>query len=240
MKNEKHAVADYGEASAEQWGLRAAAAEFLAFSLTYPSADLAEMVADGRWLEAAGEMAEELSMPWRKADWENVLATGIDGAPAKGGEALANSLRAEATRLFVGAPDPLVSPYEGVWRAQNDGVKALLFVNPHSMDVERFVKECGLGRPKGTNEPLDYVVTELELLSYLASLAAGDDAPDDAAPADTLPGGGPASAYQRFFAEHPAQWLTAYAEALGKTTRLPYYRAVASLLKLSLPILSAS
>lgn len=240
MRDEKSAVADYGETSAEQWGLRAAAAEFLAFSLTYPSADLAEMVVDGRWLEAANEMAAELCVSWSKTDWEDALATGIDGALAKDGEALAGSLRAEATRLFVGAPDPLVSPYEGVWRAQNDGVKALLFVNPHSMDVERFIKECGLGRPEGTNEPLDHVVTELDLLAYLASLAAGDVAPDDAAPADALPGGDPASAYRQFFAEHPAQWLPSFAEALGDTTRLPYYHAVASLLKLSVQDLSAS
>lgn len=239
MLGEKRA-ADHNEASAEQWGLRVAVAEFLAFSLTYPSLDLAAMLVDGRWLEAAGEMAAESGIPWSRTEWESTLATGIDGTPTKRGEALTGSLRAEATRLFVGAPNPLVSPYESVWRAQEDGVKALLFVNPHSMDVERFAKECGLGRPEGTNEPLDHVVTELELLAYLASLASGDEAPDDAMPSDALPGGDPTSAYRRFFSEHPAKWLSSFAEALEETTRLPYYRAVALLLKLSLPSLSVS
>ncbi|MEI3231974.1 MAG: molecular chaperone TorD family protein [Gordonibacter pamelaeae] len=63
----------------------------------------------------------------------------------------------------MGAPEPAVSPYEGVWRAADDGVQALLFVNPHSMEVERFMRACGLGRPEGTNEPLDHVATECEL-----------------------------------------------------------------------------
>ena len=45
--------------------------------------------------------------------------------------------------------------YEGVWAAEADGVQPLLFVNPRSMEVERFMRSCGLGRPEGTNEPLD-------------------------------------------------------------------------------------
>lgn len=97
-------------------------------------------------------------------------------------------LRPEATRLFVGAPEAACSPYEGVWRAKAEGVQPLLFVNPHSMAVERFCKACGLGRPEGTNEPLDAVWTELELLEYLA-LRAAADAMDAAAEADVEAGG---------------------------------------------------
>lgn len=75
-----------------------------------------------------------------------------------------------------------------MWRAKAEGVQPLLFVNPHSMAVERFCKACGLGRPEGTNEPLDAVWTELELLEYLA-LRAAADAMDAAAEADVEAGG---------------------------------------------------
>ena len=88
----------------------------------------------------------------------------------------------------MGAPEAACSPYEGVWRAKAEGVQPLLFVNPHSMAVERFCKACGLGRPEGTNEPLDAVWTELELLEYLA-LRAAADAMDAAAEADVEAGG---------------------------------------------------
>lgn len=227
------------EDTAKQWELRAAATEFLAFSLSYPAPAHAEMLVNGQWLEAANDMASELHAPWSGSGWENELATGIDGLPTADSDALLRSLRAEATRLFVGAPNPLVSPYEGIWRAEEDGVKGLLFVNPHSMDVERFVKACGLGRPTGTNEPLDHVVTELELLSHLASCASENDTSEAIMPAD-IPEGSPGLAYRRFFREHPVTWLHSFAIELGRKTRLQYYRAVAALLEASLPVIDAS
>ena len=155
-------------------------------------------------------------------------------------EALLHELRAEATRLFVGAPEPAVSPYEGVWRAADDGVQALLFVNPHSMAVERFMRSCGVGRPEGTNEPLDRVDAELELLQYLCMLEAGPaEAPEGAEPpagpgaaagADA-PEDGWAAARERFLEEHALAWMPRFADKVAEETREPFYRAAAGLLK---------
>lgn len=191
--------------SAEGWMLRAAACELLALGLRYPGAELAGAVASGEWTEATGEIAAALglALPEGFADGAAGAVDGAGGAADAGrrggadgaagaaegdadAAALLHALRAEATRLFVGAPEPACSPYEGVWRAADDGVEALLFVNPHSMAVERFCRSCGLGRPEGTNEPLDHAATELELLQHLASLAAaraagGADAADEGA-----------------------------------------------------------
>lgn len=155
---------------------------------------------------------------------------------------LKHALRAEATRLFVGAPEPLCSPYEGVWRAADDGVQALLFVNPHSMDVERFCKACGLGRPEGTNEPLDHVATEFELLEYLALRAAVDAAgepaddvdagePGDVVASADLPGGSPAAAYDQFMDEHVRTWAPRFADKAADEARLGFYPQAGSLLK---------
>ena len=122
--------------------IRATAYELLAFTFRYPGPELAEAAASGEWADAAREVAEALALELPEG-WGEGLA-GYGGRDA--GE-LRHALRAEATRLFVGAPEPAVSPYEGVWRATDDGVQALLFVNPHSMEVERFMKSCGVGRP---------------------------------------------------------------------------------------------
>ena len=190
------------------WQVRAVAWELLALSFRYPESGLAEVVASGEWADAADEVAAALDA-----------------------EALLHALRAEATHLFVGAPDPVVSPYEGVWRAADDGVQALLFVNPHSMEVERFCKACGLGRPEGTNEPLDHVATECELLEYLALLAGGLAAPAEGAPApEALPGGSPAAAYDEFLRDHALTWMPRFAEKTASEARLPFYRAGAHLL----------
>ena len=144
--------------------------------------------------------------------------------------ALLRSLRVEATRLFVGAPEPAVSPYEGVARALAEGARPLLFVSPRSMDVERFVRSCGLGRPEGANEPLDHVAAECELLSYLASLAAGAPAPAGAPCGAALPGGSPQAAYAAFLDSHARRWMPAFAAAVRAEARAPFYGAAARLL----------
>ena len=204
----------------QTWHVRATAWELLALSFRYPNEELAEAIASGEWAEAAHEITSALGVRMRQGDGDDVSS-----------EALLRALRPEATRLFVGTPDAACSPYEGVWRAKADGVQALLFVNPHSMAVERFMHSCGLGQPEGTNEPLDHVATECELLEHLALRAAGVAAPEGA-PADAdLPGGSPAAAYETFLAEHAQQWMPAFAEALVAETKLPFYRDAAHLLE---------
>ena len=199
----------------EVWHLRATACELLALSLRYPTPDLIEIVAHQDWVGAALEFADAMGMEL-PAGWGDDL-----------GEVELHNFRAEATHLMVGAPTPVCSPYEGIWRAEDDGVQPLLFVNPHSMDVERFCKKCGLGQPKGTNEPLDHVATELELLQYLASIAAGIVLPFEEGPAvEDFPGGGAAQAYAAFWIDHVMTWMPRFAEKLAAQSRIPYYTAV--------------
>ena len=140
--------------SADIWQARAAMCELLALSFRYPEDKvLAEAIASGEWGEAADEIASALGI-----DWTAAAAPGAaEAAALPDPDDIQKELRPEATRLFVGAPEAACSPYEGVWRAKAEGVQPLLFVNPHSMAVERFCKSCGLGRPEGTNEPLTRV-----------------------------------------------------------------------------------
>lgn len=202
---------------------RAAAWELAAFSFRYPTEELAEAVASGEWTDAAREVAEALGLE---------LPESFGAGDAESVQDL-KALRVEATRLFVGSPQPAVSPYEGVRRAEEEGVQALLFVNPHSMAVERFMKSCGLARPEGTNEPLDHIATECELLEHLALRSLGialDDESPLPASAD-LPGGSPQAAYEAFLAEHVAVWGPGFAAAVAAETRLPFYRDAAELLR---------
>ncbi|RDB62764.1 molecular chaperone TorD [Gordonibacter sp. 28C] len=229
------------------WQARAAMWELLAFSLRYPDAELADAVAGGEWADAAAEVANvlkgdspqlghfaEAPAPCHPecsaagAESKDPLRRG--GADDRPADELLHALRAEATRLFVGAPDAACSPYEGVWRAADDGVQALLFVNPHSMEVERFMRSCGLGRPEGTNEPLDHAATECELLQHLAMLEAGLAEPPGGLDPGALPGGSPAAAYASFLDDHARAWMPRFAERLAAESREPFYRAAAQLL----------
>lgn len=209
------------------WKARAAAWELLAFSLRYPKRDLALAVRSGEWADAALEIAEVLGLALDDGFGEGIAAAegipgicsdAIDAAENEAADVLFHVLRTEATHLFVGAPDPAVSPYEGVWRAEDDGVDALMFVNPHSMAVERFCRSCGLGRPEGTNEPLDHVATECELLQYLSLAEAG---------LAKLPESAPDDAHAAFMRDHVDVWMPRFAAAVRSNARISFYRAVA-------------
>lgn len=243
--------------SADLWQARAAMCELLALSFRYPEDKvLAEAIASGEWGEAADEIAGALGLTWSPAAAPGAAEAAALADPAD----IQKELRPEATRLFVGAPQAACSPYEGVWRATAEGVQPLLFVNPHSMAVERFCKACGLGRPEGTNEPLDAVWTELELLEYLALRAAADAAEAEGIAGDTaavedvvededaleefedagepgevvasadLPGGSPEAAWDEFMADHARQWMPQFAAAVQEESRVPFYATAANLL----------
>lgn len=206
------------------WRLRATIWELLAFSLRYPSMELAGAVASGEWAESAQEVADSLGLGFtEEGSLDRMLESDVVD--------LLRSLRIEATRLFIGAKEPAVSPYEGVWRAEQDGVHPLLFVNPHSMKVERFCKACGLTRPEGTNEPLDHAATECEVLMYLASLEGGIFALSDGVVAGAMPGGSPSAAYKAFLRDHIGAWMPQFAERLAEEARHPFYKVVGKLLR---------
>lgn len=212
-------------ADASVWQVRTTAWELLSLSFAYPTHDVAAAVASEEWADAAQEIATALGLELAFGAFE-----GMDIYVGAEEEALLHQLRTEATRLFVGAPSPVVSPYEGVWRAEDDGVQPLLFVNPHSMEVERFMKQCGLGRPEGTNEPLDHAGTECSLLEFLAGVEAGIMELPAGKTAEDLPGGSVVAAYEQFLADHAQTWLPRFAEKAASEAREPFYRAVAGLL----------
>ena len=204
------------------WGLRATALELAAFSFKYPDSELINALTSGEYAAAVVELAEVGA--FKLLPDEISL---LDSYKNVASEELLHTLRAEATRLFIGSPEPVVSPYEGVWRAAQEGVQALLFVNPHTMEVERFMKSCGVGSPEGVNEPLDHVATEMEFLQYLSMLVAGIVEP--AAHIDE-PEEGWSGAYTRFMVEHPQTWMSDFAKSTEEKTREPFYRLASRLL----------
>lgn len=204
-----------------QWTAKASAWELAALSLKYPSAILADAVAGGEWADAAREIAASLGADL-PASFDAEATSARESLEKEGG---LECLKTEATRLFIGAPHAACSPYEGVRRSLCTGAQPLLFVNRYAMEVERFCKSCGLSRPQGTNEPLDYVATECELLEHLAfSAANGAEAADDAW---ELPGGSAEAAYAQFLEEHAGVWFKEFADSLAATTTHPFYRAAA-------------
>jgi TorA maturation chaperone TorD len=92
------------------------------------------------------------------------------------------------------------------------------------MEIERFMRTCGVGQAEGKNEPLDHIATEFEFLQYLALVNAGvAQAPEGVEI--------PASAFDTFLSQYVANWLGDFACSVTASTELAFYRAVADMLK---------
>jgi TorA maturation chaperone TorD len=206
------------DGAGQQWLNKAALYEIEALAFLYTKRELAEALASGEYAEALAEIVEACGL--------EVAATEISGLAEYQGrdtDELFHELRREHTRLFVGSPKPAVSPFAGVWFAEEQGVQPLLFVNKESMAVERFYRSCGVGQPEGTNEPLDHIGSELEFLQYLSLLRAGVTVPPEGVEI-------PVDAYEQFYREHFIGFAHKLAAAVIEQSRLPLYQAAAAVL----------
>lgn len=208
--------------SAEQWQIRASLYELLALSFAHPQRQLAEVLASGEYQEAVQEISAGITLSISDDILEKLSV--YYGAKE---EEFFRVLRQENTRLFVGSPQFLVAPYETIWRAKDEGVEPLLFVSPHAVAVKEFYRRYGVGAAEGKNEPLDNIVSELEFLQYIASLAAGIvvagsnvEEPEESW----------AGVHNRFIEEHASVWVPRFAEAVAKETDLVFFEVAANLL----------
>ncbi|MDR0350146.1 MAG: molecular chaperone TorD family protein [Coriobacteriales bacterium] len=208
--------------SQQEWLNRAALYELLAFGLRVPTTELGEAVSSGEFAEALEELGPLNGLDDAVIARESALLADYQGQEV---EALFHRLRVEYTRLFVGAPDPKVSPFAGVWWAKDQGVEPLLFVNKRSMGVERYLRAVGVGRPEGTNEPLDNIATMLEFLQYAALVCAGAVEAPKGVEID-------AATSERFIEDFLDDWMKRFAAQVVEETREPYYRVLAKVLGL--------
>ncbi len=209
--------------SERTWGANAVAYELMAITFRYPESTLVEALVSGEYLESLKEVSEVLGIELSQGELDALTQYhGLDTT-----ETL-HKLRIEATRLFVGSPNPAISPFEGIWRAKDDGVEPLLFVNPHSMAVERLYRSCGLGQSEGKNEPLDHVATELEFLQYISMLAAEMIEPEAGV---SVPEGGWAAVHDNFLEEHFKVWVPRFADKVAEESCEPFYKTMGAILQ---------
>lgn len=207
----------------ENWIGKAELFEALSLAFRYYDEETVRAIASGEYADALCEAVSAAGIGSGLSDRLRALLSAYDGADA---EALFHALRVENTRMFVGAPHAAVSPYAGVWYAEDVGVQPLLSVNKESMAVERFMMSCGAGRPENTNEPLDHIATELEFLEYLCLDRAGAINKD----AEVVPDG----SYERFYEERFIPFAKRFAEAVARASDEPLLLAAGKVL-LALP-----
>lgn len=215
------------------WESKAVLFELLARVFAYADLDsTAQVLADGEFADALAESVERNGLGDELALSVRDLLCAYRASDVREGRSrdasvfereLFHRLRVEHTRLFVGSPHAVVSPYAGVWYAQEQGIDPLTFVNRESMAVERAMLAGGLVRPAGTNEPLDHLATEFEFLNYLCLGCAGAFG-DESHPAwfDT---------YRAFYADHVVSWCKRFAHAVLDATQEPLFVAGACIVR---------
>jgi TorA maturation chaperone TorD len=205
----------------DEWVNRAALFELLALAFLFTKKELAVALVSNEYAEALLEISGANNIAK-----EDLSTIALDLAVYHGAdaEAVFHELRQEHTRLFIGSPESVVSPFAGVWYAEEIGVEPLLFVNKKSMAVERFMRSCGVGQPEGTNDPLDHIGTELEFLQYLCMLRAEAVQPSESIEM-------PESAYEGFYVTHFSGFSKKFAAKTIKESRIPFFRTAAQVLR---------
>ena len=196
----------------------------LSMALLFPSKDTVRALGSGEIKEAIEEMIR-LNILHQGAS--EIAVESLSRYINQDEDVLLRQLRVEYTRLFIGAPKPAVSPYAGVWLAKKLSVEPVLFVNKEAMAVERFMAQCGVGRPENTNEPLDHIGSELEFLQYLCLVEAGLAQPSQGTEV-------PEDAYGEFYTKHFQDWAKRFALSVLKETEEPLF-SVASQIVCALP-----
>ncbi len=204
----------------ETWVNKARLYEILATAFECTTPDTAKALREGEYIEQLSLFAShDASLFDLKGEVEPQLAPYTKESE----EVLLRRMRTEYTRLFVGAPKALVSPYAGIWYARDKGLDPLLFVNKESMGVERFMRRCGITRPENLNEPLDHISSELEFLSYLCLNEAGVlELPEGVSIDD--------SSYNTFYRDHFSDWPKQFAQAVCEESTEPFFIVFATIL----------
>lgn len=192
--------------------------ELLSMGLRLPDKQLAETLASGEYADALQETLSSLEIV------DDGLSDSLRAYTGQNVDTLFHRIRAEYTRLFVGAPHAVVSPYAGVYYAEKVGVTPVLYVNKESMDVERFMAACGMGRPEGTNEPLDHIASELEFLEYLTLDSIGVMHDEERQPV-------PDGSLEKFYATKFIPFAQQLAPKIAKASEETLYVALARVLQ---------
>lgn len=189
--------------------------ELLCAAFSYPTADLAQALVDGRLredalscLSDAGASEHDLRAVDRALGDIANYAREAYGDFTTAAPALEKEMRGRYTMLFLapGANVP-VFPYESAFLSVTKGQSSVptLFISPVTLDVESQMRGAGVIPQDIRNEPADSVWNELSFLSYLYGNAAKQcaEGPDDPCWIDEL---------ATFLSEHGEKWLPAFME----------------------------
>lgn len=131
-----------------------------------------------------------------------------------------DELAYEFNRLFVGPTSPSAPPYESVYRTEDR-----LVMQETTLAVRRWYKAEKLNTSKISNEPDDFIATELEFTAYLLSCALEFYQQNQLALAFEY-----LQKYNAFFREHLGLWLPSFVHEFSSSTTSQLFKLVGEIL----------
>ncbi len=187
----------------------------LSVAFAAPTIDRARLFTEGAFADDVRSTWKALELPDRPVE---TFCYALDEYRGRGGEDVLHEIRREYTRLFM--LDRLVENAEGAWRKKQSGATNVFYmINDIAMDVQDFMRFCGVVRPEGYNDSVDLIDNEWQFCSILATdphylPEKGIDAQEK---------------LNQFVDEHIKKWVPGFSDDILRESRCPYYRAVAAL-----------
>lgn len=209
--------------ASENWMALSTAYELLSLGLLLPTKETAQALISGEFGAACSEVCSCLQIDHLQT--EKMLSNLSEYRNEDYGQVF-HEIRCEYTRLFVGEKKPLITPYLGIWEAEEKGTNGLLFVSPGSVEIEHFMRERGVAKDIDAgqaNTPVDHIGTVCEFMQYLCLVnACALEVPDsfEIKPDD----------YEEFFVNYFAPYASWLIDQILSISRSSFYKAMALLL----------
>ena len=204
----------------DEWMALAAAFELAALGLTPVQRELADALVSGEYADACAEVAAACGL-------DGVDASVLTGYTGMDPDQVFHEIRRERTRLFVGERRPLITPYVGVWLAEQRGQRGHLMIGEESMAIERFMKARGVVKDLAAgqkNDPMDHIGTVCEFMQFLCLVNARAVAP--AAGREVADGD-----FDEFHERHFAPYARWCAARVTEEARTPFFQHKAQMLR---------
>lgn len=210
--------------SAEIWHNRAVAYELCAHGFLLPTRLLAEVLSSGEYQISCEEVLGQLGTSKQTV---HVITDLMKAYQDRNVDELFHELRQAYTMLFVGEKLPAFTPFVGIFSAQQRGEDGVLFLTKESLDIERIMKRCAVGKnvEEGqSNDPLDHIGSMCEFLEFLCLTYAQAITPPDHAHINK-------DDYETIVDTYISPYAHALATQINDLTKAPFYQALAFMLE---------
>lgn len=190
--------------------------QLLQRGLSAPDAELAEALSIGTFTNDCIAILEDLGVSDRKI---TALKAHLDVFQEKDPEALLRGMKLDYSALFFNPKSAPLTLYETAFYDQEESLGTPLFVSQTASIVENSYQNAGMRIRDRSQEPPDYLLTELEFMMYLyAKQAKAVYEEQDQETADI---GSLIDAFER---DHIYRWVEeTLSEMMNLSRQSPYY-----------------